>query len=613
MKLIIDTEVLILKQCSINDLPNFVVLTGENGSGKTQLLKLISIWRGQGARLLNEQGEEFRTIVFADAGLATPSDDIHPSAYFEDLRLQWKKIEILARFSTFFRDLDMGNDETVAKANQDFSDLATSVMSGNSNKSPSQQDRQFTKQEFLTIIELCNKTGKTGEQLNFIDYFAFHQLPSSLFSSTLSLIFHQFAIKKKYYPESVADKQAPWDLFNALLLEAGFGYSVSTSIDQYNQGLNEIVLKPDDIGQLIHVSALSVGEQTLMSLTVLLYNSREGNNFPDVLVLDEPDAFLHPKFANIFLKVIQRVLVDEKGIRLIITTHSPSTVALSPPDSIYLMKRTLGYPVKADLNEAVRYLTNGLSTLNISIDNRKQIYTEAKNDQLFYQQLFERMQTKNMLSKDQFLTFIQVSRNKNTEGGGFEKVVDLTDSLYSNGNGNSSIYGLIDWDCEDRQLSDRISIFAEKTRYNIENFIYDPLFIACLCLQKELPNKKLFGLDDTDHRMDYLEFNSQKLQGIIDKISSQVQRNVDWDKAKTTSTAPIKVQLLNNMTIKVPEWYLKVNGHIIEKACRDTFETLKSHETPKMISEILLSYFMWLPVEVKTTFETLQARRIRED
>lgn len=102
-----------------------------------------------------------------------------------------------------------------------------------------------------------------------------------------------------------------------------------------------------------------------MALIFALFNSSNHGKFPQLMLFDEPDAHLHPSLTDVFLDVIQRVLIKKHRVKVIISTHSPSTVALAPDSSIYVMDKTLGYPVKQDKSTALKILSNGLASMSI--------------------------------------------------------------------------------------------------------------------------------------------------------------------------------------------------------------------------------------------------------
>jgi predicted ATPase len=58
---------------------------------------------------------------------------------------------------------------------------------------------------------------------------------------------------------------------------------------------------------------------------------------PRALLLDEIDASLHPSMIRTLLNAVQTAFVD-KGSKVIVATHSPTTVALTPASSLYFVE-----------------------------------------------------------------------------------------------------------------------------------------------------------------------------------------------------------------------------------------------------------------------------------
>lgn len=117
-----------------------------------------------------------------------------------------------------------------------------------------------------------------------------------------------------------------------------------------------------------------------MALIFVLYHASSNGNFPEVILFDEPDAHLHPSLTQLFINVIQETLVNEQKVKVILSTHSPSTIALSPSDSIYRMDRSLGYPVKEDRNKAVQALSDGLASITMEDGNLGIAYNLQNTD-----------------------------------------------------------------------------------------------------------------------------------------------------------------------------------------------------------------------------------------
>lgn len=55
-----------------------------------------------------------------------------------------------------------------------------------------------------------------------------------------------------------------------------------------------------------------------------------------ILLLDEIDSHLHPTFCKSLITIIEKFIVP-KGIKVIIATHSPATIAYANEESLFLM------------------------------------------------------------------------------------------------------------------------------------------------------------------------------------------------------------------------------------------------------------------------------------
>ncbi len=120
-----------------------------------------------------------------------------------------------------------------------------------------------------------------------------------------------------------------------------------------------------------------------MGLVVWLYSSQHHKRFPRLLLMDEPDAHLHPSMTRHFLSVVKDVLVDKYGVRTILTTHSPSTIALAPFDSIFEMSRGSERIVpSASKARTIGLLTSGLVTVSATT---RYVLVEDETDVAFYE------------------------------------------------------------------------------------------------------------------------------------------------------------------------------------------------------------------------------------
>jgi len=120
-------------------------------------------------------------------------------------------------------------------------------------------------------------------------------------------------------------------------------------------------------GLEIDFSSLSSGERILMALVASVYKTSTDKHFPDILLLDEVDASLHPSMMKNMLDVIHSVFLN-RNINVILVSHSPTTIALAPEDSIFVMNKSgVNRIEKKSKQEALAILTNGFATLDQGI------------------------------------------------------------------------------------------------------------------------------------------------------------------------------------------------------------------------------------------------------
>ncbi len=137
---------------------------------------------------------------------------------------------------------------------------------------------------------------------------------------------------------------------------------------------------------IVDFESLSSGEKVLMALVALIYKDTHSSIFPKLVLLDEIDASLHPSMTRNLLSTLREIF-QARGVKMMIVTHSPSTIALAPEDSIYVVNRVGPQKVeKRSRAEALRILTEGFATLeeglllfDQSTFSEVSIITEGKN------------------------------------------------------------------------------------------------------------------------------------------------------------------------------------------------------------------------------------------
>ena len=124
-------------------------------------------------------------------------------------------------------------------------------------------------------------------------------------------------------------------------------------------------------------TSLSSGEKILMALCLVSFNQNAGRRPPQLLLLDEIDAMLHPSMVKALTRTLKTLFVSQ-SIPVLMTSHSPMSVATLDNEEVFRVSRT-GYRVeispvtKAD---AISELSEGLATVDMGL--RIAAYGESK-------------------------------------------------------------------------------------------------------------------------------------------------------------------------------------------------------------------------------------------
>jgi len=584
MEIHIEKPYLILKEFHLLDLPDFVVITGENGSGKTQLLNSLHFNPMANPLMpmmmptMNPDGTMANnTSIIIDGKRVTNISSVGVNQHQFNFGQQNNQQTFMDLYGglplKYYSFLNLKNSNTeitttnlINQFKKDIGYITNTNSNNNFNPTISQNDIIL----FNKLYEL--KKNKL-EGVSFEECIVnLPNINNNLFSTNLTFLYFQYHNRIKLGLETI---EAPWETFNKIIEAANFKYRLNIP-ELSNEKIDcKIELFDIENGNIIDVNHLSSGEKTIMSLLLALYNSKTDTQFPQVLIFDEPDSSLHPSMAQQMLDVLQNVFVKEKGVKVIITTHSPSTIALSPESAIYRMDRKLGILLKEEKGKAIKSLTKGLNTLSVYYENRRQIFVESSNDVTYYEKLYNQLSS--YLIPEISLIFISSGESRTDKNGtkisNCGQVKNITETLRNAG--NKFVSGIIDRDDKNKS-TEAVKVLGNGNRYSIENYILDPLLIGALLLRDKIITKKELNLNENETFIDLKYFNQEKLQFIADYITNKVALVVN-----PTDNAIFKVKLLNGIEINIPNWYLNHNGHSLEEHILKTFPQLKSIKKDK--------------------------------
>nr|WP_295238752.1 ATP-binding protein [uncultured Brevundimonas sp.] len=524
-----------------HDIPGFAVLTGRNGSGKTQLLELL-------AYSLSE---------------ALPTG------------LNQLPVSLKVSGHTYAAH-EIGFLPTVGR----FSGGSGSSISNLPNVR--QQVMSFAENPYVYRHDIVNYTRARRSQHRLSGHNFRALSPEEL--AELLPDDHEFAIDDLDVTEGLAhvfmgyrlkalqaieanrpglDKKGqplatpPWEVVNDALRTAGFPYEVVSPHE--TDLIDTYILRVRDLetGVVINAIDLSSGEKVILQVVLWLFTAGKDGLMPKLLLLDEPDAHLHPSMTTQFLDTLVEVLVKRHGIRVIMTTHSPSTVALAPDGSVFRLERGANSVQPASRTEMISVLTAGLVTV---ARTSKFCFVEDEDDVAFYEVVYGIL-TDYGPSKDPMalnpsvpVAFIPASVGKgvNKQSGGktvVEKWVNKLDAEPL----ISTFFGIIDRDSANSG-GPRIFVLG---RYSFENYLLDPVNLFALMLENDsapvVPGLTITPGDE--HRLRSLD--AQELQQVVDTVCGLMEASTTLLSRSATQL----VQFSNGVQVAVPNWVIDYRGH----------------------------------------------------
>lgn len=498
------------------DLPLFSVLTGKNGSGKTHLLEAIADTSKSQVVLNGTLLENIKYIGF---------NGLNPNIT-ETCDPQTIVQYIKSSSNTYLEHVQTMKQHEHQTRNYK---RVFDYMAPNDNK----------KSLFNYVTKVVDQTNKEFDTLiedDFADHFDISFMGQNDFSTAqFALIFKNYHRRKEendineYYVSKgqvttrpVLTKQEfetkygipPWDFVNRILADTNIPYEVNSPIGTRIDSNFTFKLKDRVQGFEISSMDLSTGEKVLMSLALAIYNTGADLGRPGLLLLDEPDAGLHPSMSKKMVDVLNKNIVIENNIPTIISTHSPTTIIASEGISIYQLARGNNIPTKIPTQQAVEILSSDIPFLKISNEKRRQVFVESKYDVNYYELLT------NILAKVKPLQCEPIFLPARTSNGSnCTDVIDIVNNLSNNG--NDQVYGIIDWD-NTNTIQNRVLVLGENDRYSIENYLLDPLLMGILFIRERRFNFNYFEITTLNKYSDLDKLTIEQAQLIIDKLLSDL-------------------------------------------------------------------------------------------
>jgi predicted ATPase len=435
MQLTFGSEHISIRQFDPISLPDFTILTGRNGSGKTHLLQAIQngkcslddfqqheiqYFNFQSFFVPNSQGPiPVQMQQLTDQGFAEYQQHWLPQIQqiFANHHDRWKPTVAFATPDDFYNSIS--EFWTVKPRNKQIGSVLDlyRVSLNDWLNNPANIARSSQYPAIWSMVQKCGKSPHLLDRETFNELFVPIQNAGSVLGFSLSTIFSKFVVdefnwthnefeagrsasKNKSSAFFRSKRQPPWIPINKLLDEMGkmsgskdtFRFEITTPDDnpiriQDVQNYTFIAnLKNKLTGDICNFDHLSSGEKVLLALVVSIYYSNETFKLPRALLLDEIDASLHPSMIRMLLSAIESAFVS-KGAKVILATHSPTTVALAPECTLHSVQsgRALKKVIPTSKRDCLALLTEGFATFDEGLEalrfsgERLVIFTEGGN------------------------------------------------------------------------------------------------------------------------------------------------------------------------------------------------------------------------------------------
>lgn len=358
-----------------------------------------------------------------------------------------------------------------------------------------------------------------------------------------------------------------------------------------------------------NLEALSSGERTLLALAFTIHKLKQRRVIARLFLMDEIDSALHPSMSKRLLKVLHELFHKQLGLSIIISTHSPSTVAFAPKDSTYVMRRDQNPKlIFASKDAALSELTIGVPSFSINYENRRQIFVESKYDAEYYEALY--ILLKDHLDNEVSLNFISsgdAETNKNGMGiANCDQVIKITKLLRTSG--NKFIFGIIDWDLKNSNQHDGVKVLGLNQRYSIESYLLDPLLVGMLLWRENYVDATFFGLASGIKYYEVINFEATQLQRIVDAIIEKLNLIINPNDSTIN-----KYQTIEGIELSLPKWFLEHQGHQLEEYYIKAFPKLNEVKKGKewllketIITKVIADFSKLAPVDLVTILKQVQ-------
>jgi len=580
-------------------LPKFSIITGLNGSGKTHLLEAMS---NPNIAELEIDGQIAHRITHIPYNTLSPqiSETCDNNSIVDTIQMHWSDISHHLHMLAMNTPSDLLSDDILEDH------LAPVLGAG----SPA----------ILAVKRYIKRTGKKPTEMTLSDFHKFMDISVNeerLFVSQCAMAFKLYQDRRfknevsEYFASKNPERNIsflnskdfleffgppPWELMNSVLVKSGLPYRFNSPSEDDPDLPYTLRLIDQVTGKSISVNELSSGEKVIMALVLAIYNTTEGSTKGQVLLLDEPDAPLHPHFSKLLIETINESIVNKAGVTVVMSSHSPTTAALAPEHSLFELDRSSKALTMISNRHAIQILTKGIEHLKVSYENRRQIFVEGRYDVEYYTKLF------GIVNRDHRFNFNPVFIEPHSGNANCADVIDIVSKLRNLG--SDLAWGIIDHDNKNKSSAHTL-VLGNNKRYAIDNYILDPIYVCLALFRNRKKSYSDFGIPTgktsyTDAR----DLSNNECQIMINSFLTQC--GIDLSNTEVTYCE-------NGFELNYPIEFLHHNGHDYEKLIIKTFPELhgikKNNRDSGLklaVLEVIEDFRGFIPKEISDTFDLIR-------
>ena len=399
-----------------NDIPSFAVVTGVNGVGKTQLLEVV---RGRSGKFNNAGvfpaiNREIRSsngpvnLIFSEN---TTQNKLSINGLIEYAKNSDERLVKLRNLDEEIKNLQNFISNYQNQITQTADKIGRLQLENKIRKFEKQINNHLTQKLTVNIYAYDEELKRIAQKLNKIvedvTEDEIRQLAIDNFESltTVDELTRYVANENMRYMRRVTylaethqdeeqkmlvAQERPYQTINRIFRKYGFDYFEMLNPFPIDGKLDGEIRFQGKEGEVVDYYSLSSGEQAIVQFVIWSYGQDFRGNRLNTMVLDEPDAHLHPTMCKMMVEIFSEMSTKKEsgggGIRIIITTHSPSTVAFTPEGSLFVMQRDVdnNRVIKATTSEdAVEILSDGIFTFSRAMSQYTLFSSSPKQNLVF--------------------------------------------------------------------------------------------------------------------------------------------------------------------------------------------------------------------------------------